>query len=122
MPAWLGDLLRLLSVGGSTQWFGLVCPVHCTVSLPYLLSMFCAGVCLGILGTVFSAEFSWGLGLVAIPPASLPPPPSGSVLLLGCQPTCMSALSVLITSIRTVIVTLRFLADGLEAAAHLAEH
>ena len=57
MPPWLGDFLRLLSAGGASNWFGLVCPAHCTSSLPLVCAIFLAGFSLGSLCTLVAIGF-----------------------------------------------------------------
>ena len=60
MPPWVPDLLRLLSLGGSSQWFGLACPAHCSLSWPYLAAIFVSGLSLGFLSAVLAfGIFLW---------------------------------------------------------------
>ena len=67
-------------------------------------------------------DFASGLGFAATPWGLHPPRLSGCHPPLALRHTCMSALSILIASIRTVAISLRALAFSLEASADRAEH
>ena len=120
MPPWLGDLLRLVSVGGASNWFGLVCPAHCSLSFPYFVPSFLLDFPWAPCSFSLPLDFISGLGFVASPLAIQPIPNLGSHP-LALQHICMNALSVLTASIRTAVITLRALATSLEVAADRAE-
>ena len=71
----LSEFLRFVAVGSSSNWYGLWCPAHCTVSLPLLCSIFLAGFGLGALSCLawifhnFRSAFHW---TSSHPPASTP--------------------------------------------------
>ena len=76
MPPWFGDFLRLVSIGGASNWFGLVCPAHYGLSLPYPCAIFVAGFSLGSLLTFLVIGFylwPWIFGIPSGHPASSQP-------------------------------------------------
>jgi hypothetical protein len=52
MYPWVTEVGRLLLAGSGTSWFGVVCPAHCTASLPLILSIFCAGFGFGVIAVL----------------------------------------------------------------------
>ena len=112
-PAWVGDLVRVLAVGSSNSWFGLVClPTAAHPSLTWLLSSW--------LACALEFFWSWLLGSTfwcCSPPclASFPPhlPPLSPVHPTGYLPTCMNATGILISAIRTAVSSLRAIASTL---------
>ena len=79
MPPWFGEVLRFVVAGGNSGWFGLVCPAHCSVSIPYLLAILISGFGLGVLSTlglllyVFWPSFSVRWTSPPSPPPFQPP-------------------------------------------------
>ena len=108
MPPWFGDFLRLVSIGGASNWFGLVCPAH-SMDFPYLIPVpsslldFPWVLC----SLSLSLDFTSGLGFLASPLVIQLHPNLWSVLPLALRHTCMKALSVLIAPMRTAIIALR---------------
>ena len=87
MPPWFEEVFRLLAVGSGSSWFGLVCPAHCTTSVPYLLALFGSGLCLGVVLTLclglylyFCLSFGPSVG---VPLARPPLRPTSSARLLA---------------------------------------
>ena len=66
----VADLVRLVSWGAGTSWFGLICPAHCGASGPFLFAFFLAGFCLGALCTVALAF--WAFYSAFLNPSSRP--------------------------------------------------
>ena len=52
MYPWVTEVGRLLLAGSGTSWFGVVCPAHCTASLPVMFSTFCAGFGFGVIAVL----------------------------------------------------------------------
>ena len=74
MPTWLPEVLRFLAWGSQTGWLGLVCPAHCSASLPLLAAVFVSGLSLGALLVVI---FLWISPAITVPcPGSAPSPTS----------------------------------------------
>ena len=120
MPPWLSDLLRLVSVGGASNWFGLVCPAHCSLSFPYFCAFFLAGFSLGSLLILLAIGFylwPWICGFSPGYPAHSQPrvPSTRLAAYLYERPVRPHRL------IRTAVITLRALATSLEVAADRAE-
>ena len=122
MQPWVGDLLRLISFGSASGWFGLACPSHCSASAPYLACFFITGFAL-----VSSPRLSCAAGSTSIPGLrDLPPLPQCSALtgfrphLYAFRRICMSpqaALPLLIEAVRASARAVRGLAENLERAA-----
>ena len=118
MPTWLPEVLRFVAWGSQTGWLGLVCPAHCSASLPLLAAVFVAGLSSGALLVVV---FLWISPTITFPCPSFASSPTSrpqrepSRLLAY---TCMSAGALLAESVRTAISGLRALASALEEALH----
>ena len=69
MQPWVGELLRLLSFGSASSWFGLACPAHCSASSLYLACFLVTGFCLGFLAAALLVLW---LHLHSGPPGSPP--------------------------------------------------
>lgn len=72
LPPWVAEVLQFLVVGANSNWFGLVCPAHCTSSIPLLLCVFLAGLSTG---TLVGASLLWLWLFSHHPVAPVPPGP-----------------------------------------------
>ena len=73
MPTWLPEVLRFLAWGSQTGWLGLVCPAHCSASLPLLAAVFVSGLSLGALLVVI---FLWISPAITVPCPGVAPSPT----------------------------------------------
>ena len=83
MHPWVDEFGRFL-LPGSSSWFGIWCPVDCSVSIPLLISIFCSGCGFGALAV---------LGLLAFfhHDSCQPCAPSSAVSSPGPTYSCLSA-------------------------------
>ena len=49
LPPWVAEGFQFLILGANSNWFGLVCPAHCTSSTLLIFSVFLAGFSTGVL-------------------------------------------------------------------------
>ena len=117
MPPWVAQVLSLVVWGSQNSWFGLSCPAHCNSSLLLHLVVFLSGLSCGALIALI-ALWSFGLLPLGFRGSNLPARRPPSLRLLSSL-TCMSGQ--LAEAVRTVIATLRSLANTLESALARAE-
>ena len=77
MPPWLVELVRFLSAGAGSGWFGLACPAHCSFSITFAGVIFLAGFACGALGLgLVLCYFFWPLIWTSKSAENRPAPPS----------------------------------------------